>query len=103
MALYFQSKHVFGWGGLISLSFCLVLLNRSLLWSDNTALVPITSSHGSEVGRCNGSRLVAQIPIDHFDVEDSRTFSNRYWINDTFYKSGGPVFLFDTGIVSSIE
>ena len=37
------------------------------------------------------------IPIDHFNGSDKRTFSNRYWINSTFYKPGGPVFYFDSG------
>ncbi|KAK3377497.1 serine carboxypeptidase S28-domain-containing protein [Podospora didyma] len=33
----------------------------------------------------------ASIPIDHFSDTDMRTFSNRYWVNDTYYKAGGPV------------
>ena len=46
------------------------------------------------------------IPVDHFH-NDSRyephsfdTFSNRYWINDEHYKSGGPVILYAAGEVS---
>ena len=37
------------------------------------------------------------VPIDHFNVSDERTFRNHYWLNDTFYQRGGPVFFFDTG------
>ncbi|KAI9062583.1 hypothetical protein FKP32DRAFT_1573969 [Trametes sanguinea] len=36
------------------------------------------------------------MPLDHFG-NASGTFKNRYWVNDTYYKSGGPVFLFDSG------
>jgi len=38
-----------------------------------------------------------EIPIDHFNSSDKRTYSNRYWVNDKWYKSGGPVFYFDSG------
>ncbi len=37
------------------------------------------------------------MPIDHFNDSDTRTYKNRYWINDTFYQEGGPVFFFDIG------
>jgi len=37
------------------------------------------------------------IPVDHFNKDDSRTYSNRFWMNDTYYESGGPVFFFDFG------
>lgn len=48
----------------------------------------------------NASDYPAQtipIPIDHFNASDARTFLNRYWLNSTFYKPGGPVFYFDSG------
>lgn len=35
--------------------------------------------------------------LDHFDVTDSRTWQQRYWVNDTFYKPGGNVFLYVEG------
>ncbi|KFY72390.1 hypothetical protein V499_07477 [Pseudogymnoascus sp. VKM F-103] len=38
-----------------------------------------------------------ELPIDHFNTSDTRTFLNRFWINDTFYEPGGPVFFFDQG------
>lgn len=31
------------------------------------------------------------MPIDHFS-DSSDTFPNRYWLNDTYYQPGGPVF-----------
>lgn len=37
------------------------------------------------------------MPIDHFNISDTRTFLNRYWMNDSYYKPGGPVFLYDGG------
>ena len=33
------------------------------------------------------------MPIDHFNDSDLRTYKNRYWVNATYYKEGGPVFL----------
>lgn len=33
------------------------------------------------------------MPIDHFNDSDHRTYKNRYWVNATYYKEGGPVFL----------
>lgn len=38
-----------------------------------------------------------EIPIDHYNSSDNRTYLNRYWVNDAYYKPGGPVFYFDTG------
>jgi hypothetical protein len=37
------------------------------------------------------------MPIDHFNSSDDRTYNNRYYVNDTYYKPGGPVFFFDYG------
>jgi hypothetical protein len=37
------------------------------------------------------------IPIDHFNSEDNRTYANHFWTNDTFYRPGGPVFFYDAG------
>ena len=41
--------------------------------------------------------LTIQIPIDHYNVSDNRTYSNRYWVNSNYYQEGGPVFYFDSG------
>jgi hypothetical protein len=37
------------------------------------------------------------MPVDHFNVSDTRTFNNRYFVNDTYYKPGGPVIFYDFG------
>ncbi|KAH6891539.1 serine carboxypeptidase S28-domain-containing protein [Thelonectria olida] len=37
------------------------------------------------------------IPVDHFDLSDDRTYDNRFFVNDTYYKTGGPVILYDFG------
>jgi len=37
------------------------------------------------------------MPIDHFNQSDLRTYKNRYWVNATYYKEGGPIFLYDGG------
>ncbi|KAI5460140.1 peptidase S28, partial [Mariannaea sp. PMI_226] len=35
--------------------------------------------------------------VDHFDASNKKTYSNRYFVNDTYYQPGGPVILFDFG------
>lgn len=37
------------------------------------------------------------LPVDHFNESDTRTYDNRYWVNDTYYQSGGPVFFYHFG------
>lgn len=37
------------------------------------------------------------IPIDHYNTSDNRTYQNRYWLNSQYYHPGGPVFYFDAG------
>ncbi|XP_071838310.1 putative serine protease K12H4.7 isoform X2 [Apostichopus japonicus] len=60
--------------------------------------------HGRPRGGFLGSPKVAyegELPkdqwitqkLDNFNDADLRTWSQRYFVNDTFYKSGGPVFL----------
>ncbi|KAH8894193.1 hypothetical protein GQ53DRAFT_744933 [Thozetella sp. PMI_491] len=45
------------------------------------------------------------MPIDHFTESDKRTYNNRFFVNDTYYKPGGPVIFFDFGEagVSDVE
>ncbi|KAK1047652.1 hypothetical protein LTR74_017721 [Friedmanniomyces endolithicus] len=38
-----------------------------------------------------------EIPVDHYNASDNRTYENRYWVNAQHYKIGGPVFYFDSG------
>lgn len=35
--------------------------------------------------------------VDHFSATDSRTWAQRYYLNDQWYKPGGPVFLYIGG------
>lgn len=37
------------------------------------------------------------IPIDHYNTSDTRTYQNRYWVNSEYYAPGGPIFYFDAG------
>ncbi|KAG8970253.1 hypothetical protein FRC03_010443 [Tulasnella sp. 419] len=39
-------------------------------------------------------------PLDHFDKTVKDTWEQRYWIDDRFYKPGGPVFVLDGGETS---
>jgi hypothetical protein len=33
---------------------------------------------------------IVRLPLDHFGTNKD-TFPNRYWVNDEFYRDGGPV------------
>lgn len=37
------------------------------------------------------------IPIDHYNASDTRTYKNRYWVNAKYYRPGGSVYYFDAG------
>jgi hypothetical protein len=37
------------------------------------------------------------MPLDHFNKSETRTFNNRFFVNDTYYKAGGPVIYYDQG------
>jgi Serine carboxypeptidase S28 len=41
--------------------------------------------------------LAVDMPIDHFNEYDTRTYKNRYWIEDRYYQEGGPIFFVDAG------
>ncbi|KAJ8507349.1 hypothetical protein ONZ45_g10275 [Pleurotus djamor] len=55
-------------------------------------LDPIDAQHL----RPDGPHFI-DMPIDHFNASTTSTFKNRFWINSTYFKTGGPVFLFDSG------
>lgn len=38
-----------------------------------------------------------QIPVDHFNPSDNRTYANRFWVNSDYYRPGGPIFMLDPG------
>jgi len=35
--------------------------------------------------------------LDHFNAQDTRVYSQRYWVVSDYYKQGGPVFLYICG------
>lgn len=35
--------------------------------------------------------LLSQLPVDHFG-KHTKTFENRYWVLEEFYKPGSPIF-----------
>ncbi|KAG8906322.1 hypothetical protein FRB99_007102 [Tulasnella sp. 403] len=39
-------------------------------------------------------------PLDHFNPNISHSFAQRYWVDDRFYRPGGPVFVLDGGETS---
>ncbi len=47
-----------------------------------------------------------KMPVDHFHNESryephlDKTFKNRFWINDTYYRPGGPVIIQNSGELS---
>ncbi|KAI9838252.1 MAG: hypothetical protein M1819_005519 [Sarea resinae] len=36
-----------------------------------------------------------QLPLDHWG--DAGNYTNRFWVQESYYKAGGPVFVFDAG------
>lgn len=39
-------------------------------------------------------------PLDHFASDGSETFCQRYWLDASHYKPGGPVYVLDGGETS---
>src|SRR5207237_1073002 len=57
----------------------------------------LTSANGTN---STLTKEYAELPIDHF-AECSDTYQNRYWVQEKWYKPGGPVFIFDGGEASA--
>ncbi|KAI9336684.1 serine carboxypeptidase S28-domain-containing protein [Pilaira anomala] len=38
-----------------------------------------------------------EMPLDHFNDTNRKTFDNRYWMNSDYYKSNGPIILYNVG------
>jgi hypothetical protein len=53
------------------------------------------SLFGAAFGRVENKEL--EMPLDHFNLFDSRTFGLRYFVNTEFYISGGPIFIYVSG------
>lgn len=56
----------------------------------------ILSIFGSAFGSGVENRKL-QMPLDHFNLFDKRTFEQRYFVNTEFYIPGGPIFIFVSG------
>lgn len=41
--------------------------------------------------------------LDHFDASVNQTFRQRYWVDDRFYRAGGPVIVLDGGETSGTD
>lgn len=37
------------------------------------------------------------MPVDHFSSTNKQTYLNKYYVNDTYYRPGGPVIFYDNG------
>jgi hypothetical protein len=61
------------------------------LSNDELVRVEKVTASGLPPGLATPSTI--DMPIDHFNESDLRTYKNRYWINATYYREGGPVFL----------
>ncbi|KAF2149981.1 hypothetical protein K461DRAFT_281239 [Myriangium duriaei CBS 260.36] len=59
-----------------------------------TTQIPLLSS---QPPRSPSDPYHIPIPIDHFSSLSNHTYLNRYWLNTTFYRPGGPIFLYDAG------
>lgn len=59
-------------------------VKRLLGWR---ALVPVSTPHDANI-----SRVFSQ-QQDHFDRSNKATFSQNYFVNETFFDGSGPVFL----------
>jgi hypothetical protein len=50
-----------------------------------------------------------EMPVDHFphkakyEPHTTRTFQNRYWFDDTYYKPGGPVIILQSGETNGLN
>ena len=42
-------------------------------------------------------------PTSHFDAQHNATFCQRYWIDASSYKTGGPIFVLDGGETSGAD
>ena len=57
----------------------------------------LTKREAISINSSDYPALEINIPIDHYNSSDNRTYANRYWVNSKYYRTGGPVFYFDSG------
>ncbi|XP_006861989.1 PREDICTED: putative serine protease K12H4.7-like [Chrysochloris asiatica] len=76
---------------LMPLLFC--FCTQSFLQRQTQGDPPSTATHSSDAW--------FQQKLDHFSKKRSRFWQQRYYMNDAFYKRGGPVFLMTGGPVAA--
>lgn len=88
-------------------SFLLALAQLCLCWTTVEAIGQSPRLSPPAIGRLVNKKYIkparsssyddgptvqyASLPINHLDP-NSETFLNRYWVDDYFYQTGGPVF-----------
>jgi hypothetical protein len=85
------------WLSIFSIILILLLRRFPLPPTSKWLLPDATTTDRGAVVEASPYAGTFHIPIDHFNSTDSRTFKNRYWMHDKYYKPGGPVFFFDCG------
>ena len=81
--------------------FFLFVLFISTVFSSFLSSLPLngglTRREATSINTTDYPAETLRIPIDHYNASDNREYSNRYWVNLTYYIPGGPVFFFDSG------
>lgn len=94
-------KHSFWTAG--SAAAALVVVAGQLFGTSPDIFLQLTRLGGPQLGDDSEytppkvPQYNVSMPLDHFNASDRRTFINRFWVNDTYYKPGGPVILADFG------
>ena len=63
---------------------------------DDDKLISTSQLVHSQTANVSSAQTI-QLPLDHFSGSDNRTFPQRYWVNDSYYRPGGPIIFFDGG------
>ena len=62
-----------------------------------SALHDVLTTRETFSGTKISQTFTIQIPVDHYNTSDHRTYSNKYWMNSEHYQQRGPIFYFDGG------
>ena len=82
------------------------LLQLYLHWHPSVLMAACSHSQLSQQPFSAVSKYEAQChyqPISHFSTTPNTTFCQRYWMDASSYKEGGPVFLLDGGETSGAD
>lgn len=75
-------------------SYALLICQYCIFVSCHTQYQTLLQGQAQEI---HFEAATIEIPIDHFNLAENRTYFNHFWTNDTFYCAGGPVFFYDAG------